>query len=495
MINSSKWRLVSEVDAFVYKDEVWLASCGKKTYRGNIISGMSNKKQTYTEVHLDSNEFKICIKKDGLYVSNESFPDSTKFYYVSNLGDNNILEIVSQVEINKGGTSSDVFEVSICTDYPSKIKLFSEGMTEYDEAFDEMTRVLSSQINSKTKKWIPGHRYDSENETLFCLGSFYSRKANATNTDFLEDSAMQPVFLVTNRIPEGVKKISEILKTIPIDAENGLKVVYEPTQMADNGEVLENDLKTVTRDDMISAAKNAVQCYNVLELQTNKEAFKVPSDNSLSIIKTKTREELEKTWATYAGLEIGNERVNSADPLLERFFADLDDTNIFGKQYYQQLFLEIGIDLKLLAEEVIDDLGEDDFMKFISSYIKYGELYYKLHKPSESRPWCDLRKNTRPSYIDKRITLKDRFGDKSYLASKIKELAENARGNFGEGVSTYEITNLGTKRSPKNSVVMKISAKDLVDAFPGDSALEEEIINAGLWEINIEFDEEGEALE
>lgn len=496
MINDSKWRLVSEVDAFVYKDNVWLASCGKKAYRGNTISGMSNKKQTYSEVHLDSNEFKICIKKDGLYVSNESFPDSTKFYYVKNLGNNNILEIVSQVEINKGGTCSDIFEASISTDYPGQVKLFSENMTEYDEAFDEMTRVLSSQVNSKTKKWIPGHRYDSETETLYCLGSFYSRKANTNNTDFLEDSAMQPVFLVTNKIPKGAKKVSEILKTVPIDIDGGLKIVYEPTSMVNNGEVLENDIETVTQEDMINIAKTAVQCYDVLGLQANKGSFKVPNNNILDIIKNKTKEELEKTWATYTGLEISNKKINSVDPLLERFFADINDTNIFSEQYYQQLFLELGIDLKSLANEVINDLGDDIiFMGSINSYIKYGEFYYKLHKSSESRPWCDLRKTTKPSYISKKITLKDRFGDGSYLASKIKELVENARRNFGEGISMYEVSNIGTKKSPKNSVTALVSAKDLVDAFPGDTILEEEIINTGLWEISIEFDEEGEALE
>lgn len=527
----SNWRLTSDVVAYIVSsgsgnrpDHIYLAAPEKKSYQTdvlkNIPSGVS-----YSDTRLDINEFNLKIDKNlDIYIKSENLPNPEAWYVVKNYV--NRLEVgkyFTQLKSDLGDFGDVLFEASFNEDEHGKIDFVAPGMIEYKECFEELKRRTNCELFKKTKKWVPGHRYDSLKETRYYLGSVMSRfGTNMNKSEFSDVPTL--VHLYVNEYPGDLKSVSEVLKASKFgELPQDVKVMDNFPLMVDAGEVLVDDMGDDfsvywnsmiqnSIDSTISVGWTGYKKYprvkeNLLPLAfqssgnldytrsvTDEVKFKVKD-----IFKTSLLDIIVRHWNLSKGREdmtIKSDKTlkTNIDNLKRLYFHLFIDGNIMKNIYYPNFYKAvIGEDFDVLVEDVIQGWDESIVTSSFESYLKYSD-YVITHYTSQSKISSKQRiKST--NYKLEVVTIQDLLGN-TVLGDSLKEIVTDIRDNFGLGAADYYISNVGNRREPKLYENIRITVKEIISWYAKKGLempenLKREIVGNKFWELTVSIDKDG----
>jgi len=479
MIKNNKWRLVSDVLAMFpveNPDVVFITNLDNKKQESIIAKDIENYYQSanYTKQTVN-NEFHIKITTEGLYVKCDNFINNSKWYWVNNFQTPLVYWIISQVKNDLGVfDENETFEAIFNDKLINNVGFTNKSMFNYNSCFEEMGRRVVCDMSVRTKKRIPGHRYDSVDKSLYYLGSFISRNNGGY---FASDSHVVPIDLYVTNITKNDKSISDIFKNHVIGC-NDIIALESKENLVDFGEVLKNDfdkddiqnywkylyqnalkIKNININTTIWDYKSILQIFSYqssknlnYKLQPEINIEDTLKDILLQLIKlywnrnNKFRKELE--------IKDSNSESDNVTNLINVFYANIIDPNIYKNIYYEDMLTYLKIDLNKLVRDVLNEWNKlkEEAEKTWNSYVKISSCLGTEFK-SDQRTKEIIKIDT------KKVLISDLLPET--LKNVIIDIAYDANDNFGLNINTYNIHNLGTKRTPREFTEMKITLEDI----------------------------------
>lgn len=528
-----RWRLVTDYDILFQNEKnlvyfVPVENRKNSKFISNLnLQGISTKTVDLGEIEnfsMDSLEARFNDSR------NIEIKLGNSWVGVGNYIDNeNMGHLLTECTLEKGHFQ-ERFEVAFsdddaCTD----IKLVSPEMSEYDDCFDEMTRLASCKSYKKTKKFIPGHRYDSEKETIFFLGTVIAKKAQPYCTNFLSEDKVGVAYLFVNKLPKEAKTVSDVFKLSYFDENDPYAIKYRTNiqSMVDSGEILENDSpriedfwETLTTN-ACDIAKQPLLGSSHINFQYFYRALEPYAFSSISGVK-EIPEMLKETLMQYIeviikelliiyynsdyslfggrGLYISEQQTMDANVAntFKLFCKYIMDPNALSYPYYEEFFKYFDIPINDLIIEQIKMFDKSFVTESFDNFIKWWEQYYRYHDIQTSTKKSCQRVKAVGGYgkgkVDQKAsknTIESLFG-KTPLSEILKKQVNDARNGDLTAVSSFEVVNLGTKSRPKEYVHLTINVNKVVEYATYNNELTESlkknILNERFTELELEFD-------
>lgn len=516
----SNWRLTVGVTAVLvtpYEEHgVYLCSSEKKAYRSllerkiNILEYTTLRK----EVLIEDNEFEVKIVPHPVSgytvkIKHDSFPDKDAWYTVKNIQESDIIDLIYYGGMNDSvltGKYEAIFSDE--DDCKTSVSFISSRLPKYKECFEEFRRRLNCELLKKTKKMIPGHRYDSISESRYILCKALYRKQKDNLSDCLTDILTMPeVYLYVTSLGDNDKSISDVLRTRKIgDGKNDIHISRVFTPLVDCGEVLSDDFTGKIDDYWEDLTNNAmsssrtpfeietgfIHILNTLSLVSNSEKVSVVDKEGLLtkvltyIVDNIILENYDLTHGI-ASLVISSKNTlsDNVKNCANILFNTIGDPNVNRTDYYTTLFNTFGISLEKIAEQRLIYWNPAALSKDFDTFMN-NTRYFSLRG---SHKVYRQRLNSTNYKLDvNRIC--DDFS--VVLSEAIIELLNYARKNCGYGIERFAIYNVGTKSSPKEYISASLNVKDIVSYY-GDRIsenLKKEIVDSKFTDIAIEFDKD-----
>jgi len=530
MMIVNDWRLTPGFLAFIdvigSEKRIYLASRDKKADRNAVAKLLQDR--PFTEITSDLNELELKFEKlsrewttssVGTYVRNsEIFPDDS-WYRVMNFYDDQITDIFLSLDSKKGTFEGKVFEAIFSESNPSVVSFVCSDMPEYKIYLEEMRRRINCEINKKTKKWVPGHRYDTIKETYYFLGTFASRKSALNNSEFKENLEMATAYLYTNIVYDSDKSITDIIKTRCFgDKPEDIKVIFSLPSAVESGEVLEDDLSGVEIqkywDVMLDNAVKACSVnkskdyigyhdtYKIFEIFSYFSSWgkldypKEITDKLKDILKNLAFDTLIEWYGVQRSdnnLNIlpGKEDDDNIKSIERNLYGLTRDPNISRTAFYQALLGKMGINITDIIRDVFIDWKTTELVNDFNDYLKYS--FYFDRRNNDYELTSRQRVNTTSYHIDA-VPIKSILGP-GVLTKSVIDLVDFARNNHGSGVSKYAVYNVGTIKSPKEYISCELTLNDLLSYIGEDSITDElksEIIGKKFTRIVVQVDKDKE---
>ena len=446
------WRLTSEVVAYVVptEKEVYLAATEKKQYQVKVLKLIEGK--PYQEVRLYENQFKIKFgggdNDFDLYLWCSELPD--EWFKVANFYKPGIWNLLEDHTVT-GGMIEEIFEVTFEEELPY-VSFIEPGMKNFKSCFEEMKRKMNCEMCKKTTKWIPGHRYDSYTESIFPLASVHLRKESLTNSQYLTDFDKMPeVWIYVGELGDE-KTVSEVLKNRSFgDGPNDLKIAFKTKSMVDAGETLTNDYSGEIKDYWLPIYDNAIK--EGKPLKEILDTFSVISNLTTTVsiptneLENLTQDTIERVlidcWNldnVRADLFVGdkNKETENQDRAEKLFvISGIKDTNFLKGLYYPELYKDLGIDLKKLVKDAVQEVKGIKVCHDFDHYLKYLD-YWKNPGRVDTNKCCSKQRVKSTNYKLDVVTLKDLYGD-SELKDTIVGAVNKVREDFGLGATEYNL--------------------------------------------------------
>lgn len=426
--NPKKWRIASMITAIISEenktvalinseDQKAVTNCKRAILCPKLIEMQDD---PVFEIKLETNNkefdfsdnenhagFLVYIKNNQLgdwyELRNFYFPHLSQLILENNIGENNQL-------YNDNG-DFDVFYpiISSSSQYQEVVSFASDNMSKFLDYNSESLRRLNVEIKKKTKKWIPGHRYDSVTETLFYLGKVNTIFDLKSKSTAFENDYLYEAYLVTDS-PKVAKtgNIEDILKTYPLldpttTLGEGIKLLPSiPSEYVDSGEVIKNnvdnfnDLKPIlfenTKKYYLEHGELANQLCVLLQiLQMSDEKIQTDDlskyqESVISILATAFCSILYESWdikSNISGLSsrlIGSFKSTSENisAMIKELLYLIRDGNTQRGTYYPDLFEKgLGIDIKQIAEEVLNLWAPTELTNTVEGILKHKEYLRK----------------------------------------------------------------------------------------------------------------------
>lgn len=532
--NNNKWRLTADVYAVLNncKKHIYLAATEKKSYLDPVKKTADIMEDMDCQVvRLELNEFNIKITYpedmyDGpccVFIKSSILPEND-WYKLKNYDVSTLIDVFTSVKNNCGDFGEETFEAVFQLDN-SLVSFTNASMRGYQECVEEFKRRINCELNPKTKKLIPGHRYDTPEETRIFLCSIKTRKVKENNSEFTKlESDCQSGYLYINATPEGIHTVSEALKQGVLESsiESMEKVTTKPVikvsrsmgAMSEGGEVLIDDYTGEISDYWEEMVHNSL---SLVESNVNVDTSNIAissSLNTMSLFSSKNNEHTQllmkeivdciitQTLGIYwdrlgtSSYSIGytmseDENINNCRTLMD---SVIKDTNINKLAYYKDMFKHYQLDVKESIKEKIKTWSEEtktfttDFKKFVKNedyfYLRQSEIDWTFRQ----------RVNSTNYKLDVR-TLASKLGESSELKDTIIALANYAKTSTGRGVKEYFTYNVGTKKDPKIYIKQTITLKDIINFKKGienmSESLKDEIMSKGFISCFLEYDLNG----
>ena len=507
----NSWRLTSDLIVYVIPEEgVYFAAAEKKTYQAEVLKLITGK--PFIELKLENQNFNIKFSEAlEVCVRSNSLPDKSKYYVVKNIEKSKLGELITQIDNVKGDFVDKEFEAIFSDAFPNKVFFTNPYMSQYKKCFEEMRRRMNCELCKKTRKWKPGHRYDTLNGTIYYLGEIKSRRSSFTSSEFLSNDKMSTAYLYVEEI-DGEKKISEVLKSRCFGSE--IKVIFTQTTMVDGGEELENDLGDFQDywEDLIQNTEKAERKfdkYGNLYYENVKNIFSIfgyqsgtedltMSDIARSIVEDVVNNVLKSTLIKYWKYSTSSIRLNdkqtieeNTENLVSLFLTKIKDENILRGLYYKEFFEYYKISINNLSNKVILNWNEDDIFNNLDTYIKCHD--YLESRYSETRKVIFQRENTKCYGIPDSVKVKDVIGDND-LSKLIIDIFEDAKTKYGIGISKFESYNIGSKKVPEIYIVAEITLEDIINHEGGidkiPNQIKKDIMACKFLKIDIQIDKD-----
>ena len=205
----------------------WLFRLGHKTVKsGTMRTGQ---------------EFEVEIRDSKLWVKHPKLMGGSDYFQVLDQVDKNLLEIIQNTDIINHKPAAKFELLTYESEYGAAVGyhpyLACPGMKSYDEAWIEFVRTVNIQRKPRTKKLVPGHRYDTPGCTLWCLGKF------AGTLGFV---ASKGKATKVSELISGLRRVIKVSKSTNIKCYDGylesdLLLLEHPGLMTDSGQDLETD--------------------------------------------------------------------------------------------------------------------------------------------------------------------------------------------------------------------------------------------------------------
>lgn len=504
-----KWRLATGISALVnnLRHEVWLSFDENKKNKKAVDKLIKNEilpEEDMREIFIEENRFKLRFDSSlNLYIKSGEFP-TDNWYKLMNFSDDpkHLGAILTKIQNNDGVFDEEKdFEAAFSIMYPTKVILACSGMDEYEDYLNELVRVVNCQTLKKTRKWKPGHRYDSETYTYYYLGKAYTKSYK----DNKLGDELEEVHLVVESL-NGETKISEIINNRVFGNNIGdIKIVPSISLMVDGGSVLENDLDTSDIEPLWEGlVMRAVDRCRVTRGETWKDYTNihsilqpltlVPKENGYSNIKNyKFWGELEQVIKVtvlnlivkYDGVteNIGNidTSCNKEEAIdnIKRLYTLLVNDSI-KINYYSQLFSEIGINLDDIVEEILGGYSEDlTVFRNLESMYNFSDIYTELHSNS-GEFYLDQRYEGRRYSADidkKNVTKLSEVISQTSICSTIESILEQVKSKGGTNLTRYQVLNQGTRSNPVLYELYEVRLKDIINFFGSVNEVPENLKN------------------
>lgn len=484
------WKLVSELNAYFIsrapESPVWLASCEKKNYETAVTKNIPS--TCPIKISMASNEFSLRFSKDisgevNVFIKSSNFPSKDNWYILKNFISKTdpfnyqyrVGSIISQCDMKKG-QASGIFSAAFSDCNPSEVYMVSKEMEEYNIFFEEMKRQLNLTIYKKTKKRIPGHRYDTQNETLVFLGTFGCQCLISKRTFDLDISrrtvcnlyARGPVTEKTSSEVVLGRNISDLVMRLPSDEPNSV----------DCGEVIKDDITNIQ-----DLWENVIT--NTIARNTNKDEYNLDNmTDLLGIFKLFNQNgpideviyptDMGKYWsllepifneALRKAILCNSPRLNNISDIqktyLEYFSGWSYDDSLFYESMLDKLF---GIKLYPYIENIWKVFNLNTVTSDFNLFLKYNKyINDTVQKINNS---IDIRHVFNSI---KKKTISELLSPNEYpeLVKVIINLVNNATDSLGVGVSKFSIYNLGTKARPDIFYRVGITLDDIQKYFNG----------------------------
>lgn len=269
------------------KASSWLFRTGHKTVKSGIMR--------------TGQEFEIEFRKNRIWVKHPKLMGGKEYFEVLDQTEENLLEIVQNIDIVNHKPNAKFELLTSEAEYGSSVGyhpyLSCPGMKSYNEAWDEFVRTVNIQRKPRTKKLVPGHRYDTPGSTLWCLGDF-----NGT----LGFVASKGKATKISELMEGLRRVVKVNKTTNIKNYDGyhesdLLLLEHPGLMTDSGEDLETDWTDPIykfwpdwlNGSKIDGRKDFLKLYNLLSITQPSDKSRWPEWEAV------VKPELEKALSEY----------------------------------------------------------------------------------------------------------------------------------------------------------------------------------------------------
>lgn len=482
------FRLVSEVRAFIAGKLIYLVSPDDKASISKLkksLKDITNLK----EYQISADNFKIRLSDidNSLVLSTDDLPGE---YHLGNLDESCIWDLVRYVKVDSGnllGDYSIAVSKSITSESIDPVRIISPDMPFYSDYLDEMIRRINFTAGKKTRKYIPGHRYDSESETLYYLGSVYSRLSTPQNDDFANYPEKE-VALFTKNIGD-CKTLSEVFQNgILSEITDGIldfgkffkiTAYYSKALLVDCGEVLKNDctifdhLESIfdnsqnlfyerSKDKYVKGSPYLTNVFTVFKYtDETKTSYSVSPDliNKLrAVVSDAIMDRTLYAWESQIGRPMKEGSEKNYENCILGIIGNLLDPNIKRFTYYYDLVGYLGIDLKELFDNVVS-FGVSSLSQ-LKNHIKYdrGENFVATYR-------TELSSN----YTLTKYKISDKISDTD-LAEVIKSMCLDARENHGISIEEYEI--LTTSRSKQPYESFKVTVEDIVAYYNKEKGIE-----------------------
>jgi len=452
--------LTSDVVAYLVlsskEKSLFLGITGDKKQNSQLKREEIGKTYEVAEINLGINEFKLTIKSGDLgpeaYITCDSLP-TKDLYRVLNFKEDTAVSLLCKAQNDKG-VFSDTME-AIFGD--TKVSFISQNMDGYMDAFNEMVRKYHVSTKKKTTKWVPGHRYDTEDKTYFYLGTYLSKKSCEVDSYFNKDlSGLTPVNLYVESLGNE-KKISEVFAN-NIYGENGIKILWEDSlpKCVDSGEALEDDKPSLyslypTILDKAIESGNLKSIFDTLSVQSVLDKIDYSEEVKTrieAVLKSMIQDTIYDYWNLNNILSPKLSDQTNIDKISKICITNICDVNILSSQYYLELFSFLGIPFESLIEEALKGWNEDELSKDFETYHK-NLAYFAARFPEK--------------FMDQSVSSKDREISKvcgKVLGPIVKEKIETAITNYGVGVSEFKY--VAVKRSEK-LISCVVSVDDILE--------------------------------
>lgn len=509
------WRLISNLVGFVIPSRriVYLCDGDKKSNKSVVLSELFRieSNPSYKEINIVNNEFEVKIGIDTenscsykIFIKSQDFPED-EWYLLKNFYTNfkdtelSITSILIQVK-NTNGLFNEKFE-AVFSDSTFEVLFVNPTMKEYKSCFEEFKRRINCEIYKKTRKWIPGHRYDSLEETIYYLGEVKGRnKLDEEDFKFISDNTETPTYyLYTNVIYESDKNISDILSNRVFGTKpEDIKVSKSMKLMVDSGECLVDDFTTDKNsediskywrgmlDKYISKKKIDKFGYETYDIETIKDILDVfiyqspNNQNYTSQITSDIKLDIEKILE-YTIFDVLVLQYWESDTLKYLKSSDSDEFigdkgfkllidkfksyNTFKYSFYEYLFNKVlGIDIKTLVVNTVRSWDDSKLKKDFDYYLKYGvNKYYATHYTDISTRKSMQRVDSL-NYKSDKVTLKDIYGETEFKNALI-EIGNSIISSLGLGCKSFNICNVGTKKSPKEYITFELNIDSILNYY------------------------------
>ena len=513
-----RYRLISEIRVFIYKDEIFIAapdnkhsmSDAKKFLTATFGNGIE---YSIEELQIPSDNIKVSITMGKIQISSPNLPDD-RWYLLLNYSKEHFYfyELIENNNISLG-KFNELFEICI-KNSTNEVLLVNSKMPTYNEAYDESIRHLSCAMSKTTKKRIIGHRYDTQNETIYWLGSVKSYMSDIKDSEFvsnIEDSST--VFLYTKDIGNA-KKVSDIFKNGILCYDNisdydfnnkrgdNKYIIYMTTKskmMVDSGERLKDDTIdfNTTAEYLLDSTldyynkyidNNVIRPYNICKVLTL--VFHIFNLRDLDPKNLMSKDLLDR-FKDFIGRSIIDELPawNNNSKIDSRWY--LSTIKILNQKkfsYYIDFFKYINIDLDNIIENILSTFSiENNIFNNFDNYIKYdiGEDFI-----------ASLRSRNSSAYELKEVSIESLIPYEGFQKTII-DICNAARIDRGRNIVKYDILNCGTKIKPLVYEVFTVDISNIISWYKNRGLevpknLKNEILSLRFRSITISIDKDRE---
>jgi hypothetical protein len=527
MTISNDWRLTPALDAFIVsgseKKYIYLVATEKKQYKAAVEKTIGS---PYKEIHIELNEFEVKFESPELESSidpvvmvrnPEMLPDDS-WYIVSNFYYPRYLDFFLELDSSGGEFPGVTFEAIFSETSPLQVCFSAPGMKRYKTYLEEMKRRINCEVKKKTKKWIPGHRYDTLKETYYFLGEAMSRREKVDDSEFCDPDKMVPVYLYVSDLRDDEKKISDVMNNrVYGEKEGDIRVLYSIPSSVESGEALEDDFGDDIRKYWDALMDNTTKrcthfdnhgyetvedikkffdifCYQTGSKYDYPEEYKPKIE---SFLQRALRNRLVESWnmsCSRKDMTVGSsqDEKQNATALEKSLYFKTEDINSSRYAYYSKMMSALGVDIKLVIDKALALWDDTTFVKSFEEFYK-NSIYFDLRKTQGDTVIRQRVSST--SYRLDVIKLESLFGT-GELREKLVEIIDFSRENFGSGVSGYILYNAGTKKKPMEYVTIEITLDDLIKWVGGidklSDSLKSEIISTKFTRTTVIIDKDKE---
>lgn len=485
------WSITESIYVYYSYDgeRVFLANPEAKKYYG-VVKKIAESKKDPEVIKNDGAQIKFCDGKVKIFLK--------KWYTIGNVYTEDIFPQLSLVTIINGDISGVIFGFNPV--YPEKVLTLFPGSDLYKESEKEFVRKTNLSLYTKTTKYTPGHKYESDNGTLIYLGPVYSHKSDmgACKRFSTAASAVRKLNAFINDLPENpdyenILKENRIIELNMYPEEIKEKTIFlvaRNKSMADLGEVVKiskdfEDVWEARIKKFISEKKepysygSSLYHYSDIDeliqfFNASNEMVPNVSDESKKLMKDIVKVEFRYYLYKYFDTRVqeGSMNIISGHPIDSQVHAlvnnliisGIRDSNYYSFDYYVELFKTL-FDINLnteaensLASYKLMTVSTSDYQDLIDNFG-----YLEFRAPENYIKKIDF------VYTNEEKRSFEAFLEKGFYCDTIKDIYQNALKTNGVDLGEFSISNVGSSKAPEFEYLFSITLEDLKNYFGVDS--------------------------